>query len=100
MNKIFIGEIVRNIIKDVGNQFDIELVVTSPIEFDWSVDFKITSDTLLSRGLTVRYVSSKNDGYSVSHGIHSPSDTRSDLIQQIICGRVAERLLVENLKKN
>jgi len=36
--------------------------------------------------------------YTTSHGVYSPSDMKSDLLQQAICGRIAERLLTENLK--
>ena len=95
MKKSFINTIVRNIIFEVSKEFNIEpLDVKISMEFDWSLEFVFEGENLLSRGVTVRY----SNGYSVSHGIHSPSDSTSDLLQQVICGRVAERLLKENLK--
>tara|TARA_R110000803_G_C11946229_1_gene317136 strand:- start:555 stop:842 length:288 start_codon:yes stop_codon:yes gene_type:complete len=95
MKKSFINTIVKNIIFEVSKEFNIEpLDVNINMEFDWSLEFEFIGENLFKRGLTVRY----GNGYTVSHGIHSPSDSTSDLLQQVICGRVAERLLKENLK--
>lgn len=99
MKKSWVNTIVRNAIHEVSVQYGMPIVdVKVAMEFDWSVEFEFTVTGGLKRGVTV-----KNDGrycgYSVSHGIHSPSDTKSDLIQQAICGRIAERLLHENFIK-
>ena len=95
MKKSFINTIVRNIIFEVSKEFNIEpLDVKIDMEFEWSLEFVFVGEGLLSRGVTVRH----SNAYTVSHGIHSPSDSTSDLLQQIICGRVADRLLKENFK--
>ena len=98
MKKSWVNTIVRNAIHEVSVAFGTPIVdVKKTMEFDWSVEFEFTVTGGLKRGVTV-----KNDGrycgYTVSHGIHSPSDTKSDLLQQAICGRIAERLLTENFK--
>ncbi len=100
MKKSWISTIVRNIIFEVSKEFGFEpFDVKMNNEFDWSLEFEFVGEVegVLKRSLTVRHRDGK-DGYSVSHGIHSPSDGTSDLLQQIICGRVADRLLKENLK--
>jgi hypothetical protein len=97
MKKPFVKKIVKNVLHEVSVEFDFNLEVKVTMEFDWSIDFDIISEGLLTRSLSV-----KNNGlycgYTVSHGIHSPNDTKSDLLQQIICGRVADRLYKENFK--
>lgn len=97
MKKDFVKKIVRNVAHEVAVEFGLEIDIKVSMEFDWSIDFEIISPFNLKRSVTV-----KNNGlycgYTVSHGIHSPSDTKSDLIQQIICGRVADRLYKENFK--
>ena len=96
MKTDWVKQIIRNAIHEVSVQYGMPITdVKVAIEFDWSVEFEFTVSGGLKRGLTVR-----NDGrycgYSVSHGIHSPSDIKSDLIQQAICGRIAERLIHQN----
>ena len=96
MKKDFIKKIVRNIIHEVSKEFDVIFDVKIGMEFNDSIEFYFNSMGTLERGVTVR--EGFRGGYSVSHGIHSPSDTKSDLLQQIICGRVADRLFKENFK--
>lgn len=97
MKKDWVKKIVRNAIHEVSVAFEVAIECNeSPMEFDRSVEFDFTPFKGRKRGVTVR-----DDGrgnYTTSHGFHSPADMKSDLLQQAICGRIAERLLTENLK--
>lgn len=96
MKKDWVNKIVRNIIHEISLELNTPIEdVKIGISFYWSIEFQFTVVGGLTRGLTVRN-DGRKWGYTVSHGIHSPSDTKSDLIQQAICGRVAERFIKEN----
>lgn len=94
-----ITTVVKNIVHEVTKEFNIESTVKVEVRTDngsyKSMEYYIISKDLEQRGV---YVQSNNGIHTVSHGFHSPSDNKSDLIQLIIVGRVAERLLKENLK--
>ena len=99
MKKSWVNTIVRNAIHEVSVTFGMPIVeVKVSTEFDWRLEFEFTVTGGLKRGVTVTN-DGRKWGYTVSHGIHSPSDTKSDLLQQAICGRIAERLLHENFIK-
>jgi predicted PP-loop superfamily ATPase len=109
MNKSWVNKLVRNIRAKVSKEFSVEIIVKlEDTDMGWVTDFefeivlgdmKLGKHEIIKRGVTVRNSGGK-DGYTISRGIHSPANTQADLIQQIICGKVANRLLKENNKIN
>ena len=95
MKKSWIITIVKNAAFEIAKEFgvDLEAVIDYDAEGQY-VEFKIIGEGLLDRGLRVRYDS--RDGYSVSHGFHSPSQAKSDILQLMVVGKVANRLFTEN----
>jgi hypothetical protein len=98
MKSAWVKQIVKNITHEVSKELGIQIDVVIDIEFDWVIEFKLKGIGLLDRSLTVRN-NGTYCGYFVSHGIHSPSETKSDLVQAIIVGKVGERLFYENFLK-
>lgn len=96
MKKSKINTIVRNIIFEVSNEFNLgELAVKMIDAFPWSIEFEFTGENIPTKALTVRFNESKNT-YSVSRSIHSPSTDLSDTVQQVVVGRIADRILKDN----
>jgi len=60
------------------------------------LDCEYVDNGLVTRSIYVRSMGSK--GFDISFGIHSPSDLESDLIQKMISGKIAEKLLELNLE--
>ena len=95
MKKGWLITIVRNAVYEIAKEFGVELDANVEFEVsDFRVEFKIVGKGLSDRSLTVHH--NNQYGYSVSHGIHSPSDTKSDMLQLMIVGKVANRLFIEN----
>ena len=98
MNKSRINTIVRNIIHEVSKEFNLgELTVKMGDTFPWSLEFEFTGENFPTKALTVRYSDTKGN-YTVSRSIHSPSTDLSDTVQQVVVGRIAERILLNNIK--
>jgi hypothetical protein len=97
MNKDWVKVIVRNFVHEVSKDLNIDIQVNDIKDFetDTKVEFEIFGSDLVTRSLHVHH---HGNGYSISHGIHSPSHGTSDLIQSIVVGRVAQRLLEKNSK--
>jgi hypothetical protein len=97
MKKSWVKVIVRNFVHEVAKDLKIDIQVNDIKEFetDSKLEFEIFGSDLVTRSL---YVHNHGNGYTISHGIHSPSHNTSDLIQNIVVGRVAQRLLEENSK--
>lgn len=97
MKKAWVKQIVRNFVHEVSKELNLDIKVNDIKDFetDTKVEFEIFGSDLVTRSL---YVYNHGKGYTISHGIHSPSHGVSDLIQSIVVGRVAQRLLEENLK--
>jgi hypothetical protein len=97
MKKDWVKQVVRNMVHEVSKELNIDLNVNDIKDFetDNKVEFEMFGSDLVTRSL---YVHNHGNGYSISHGVHSPSHGTSDLIQSIVVGRVAQRFLEENSK--
>jgi len=85
--------VVKNVISDLGKEvkkdFDVHIERTS----ENTTCFNYKADGLTKRSLQVTEYEGE---YTITHGTHSPSQAKSDLYQLIICGRIADRFLIEN----
>lgn len=98
MNKSRINTIVRNIIFEVSQEFNLgELTVKMIDAFPWSIEFEFGGENFPTKAIAVRHSETKNTT-TVSRSIHSPSTDLSDTVQQIVVGRIAERILLNNIK--
>jgi hypothetical protein len=98
MNKSRINTIVRNIIFEVSQEFNLgELKVKMVDAFPWTIEFEFGGDSFPTKAITVRH-SESNNTTTVSRSIHSPSTDLSDTVQQVVVGRIAERILQNNIK--
>ena len=95
MKKSWIIQIVKNTAFEIGKEFGVELEAIIDYESEGQyVEFKLVGKDLLDRSLRVRH--DFRDKYRVSHGIHSPSQAKSDMLQLMVVGKVANRLFIEN----
>jgi len=93
IKKDFKEMVVKNVISDLGREIKKDFDVHIEMTLEHTTSFNYKSDGLLERTLQVREYEGE---YTISHGTHSPSDVKSDLYQLIICGRIADRFLIEN----
>lgn len=97
MKKEWVNTIVKNAIFEVSKRLGLgEILIETDNSFTDRLEYSFSGKNLLPRSLYLRY---ESGGYTVSGGIHSPSDLKSDLFQKILIGEIAERLFYENYIK-
>jgi hypothetical protein len=79
----------------LGHKFDVKIRDES-YSGHVSIDCEYTTNDLQPRSMYIKQQG--NRGFDVSFGIHSPSDLESDLVQKMIAGTIAEKILTLNLE--